>query len=154
MGDEDFPLKMYLLRPYNRKDSGDAECVFNYRLSRARRIIENSFGILVSRWQILTKTICYNPDHATHIIKALVYLHNYIMTAEEQHIMPNARAYCPSNLINHEIFEHNEILSTWHEQTELGPFEDLVRIGANNVHKNATKQRDILRDYFVSPLGE
>lgn len=73
VGDEAFPLKMYLLRPYNRKDLRDAERVYNYRLSRTRRVIENAFGILVSRWQILTRTICCSPDKAINIIKAIVF---------------------------------------------------------------------------------
>ena len=77
MRDEVFPLKIYLFQPYNRKDLRDAECAFNYRLSIAKRIIE--FEILISRWQILIKIICCNPDNATHIIKALVCLHNFII---------------------------------------------------------------------------
>lgn len=48
MGDEAFPLKTYLLRPYNRKDLGDAERVFNYCLYRARRVIDNAFAISVA----------------------------------------------------------------------------------------------------------
>ncbi|KAM0724675.1 Protein ALP1-like [Formica fusca] len=98
--DEAFPLKMYLMRPYNRKDLGDKERVFNYRLARSRRVIENAFGILVSRWQILMRTICCSPDRATNIIKALVCLHNYIMNAEEQRATQYERAYCPYDLID------------------------------------------------------
>jgi hypothetical protein len=45
---EVFPLKTYLMRPYPRSQSkGDNEkSIFNYGLSRARRVEENAFGIL------------------------------------------------------------------------------------------------------------
>jgi hypothetical protein len=48
MGDEAFPLKTYLLKPFPGSQSkGDNEkSVFNYMLSRSRRLVENSFGIL------------------------------------------------------------------------------------------------------------
>ena len=45
LGDEAFPLKPYLLRPYpGRQLDTDAKKVYNYRLSRCRRVIENTFG--------------------------------------------------------------------------------------------------------------
>jgi len=46
--DEIFLLRLNLLRPYVRKNLlGIEQQVFNYRFSRARRVIENAFGILI-----------------------------------------------------------------------------------------------------------
>jgi len=58
--DEAFPLKPYLLRPYlrgSKKELSTEQHIFNYRLCRARRIIENNFGILASQWRIYRKPI-------------------------------------------------------------------------------------------------
>ena len=58
VGDEAFPLKPYLLRPYPGRDRLSREqSIYNYRLSRARRMIENTFGILANQWRIYRKSI-------------------------------------------------------------------------------------------------
>ncbi|XP_046862206.1 protein ALP1-like [Xenia sp. Carnegie-2017] len=58
VADEAFPLKTWMMQPYpGRVLDCLQKRVFNYRLSRARRTIENTFGIMVSKWRILKTTI-------------------------------------------------------------------------------------------------
>lgn len=45
VADDAFPLTNYMMKPFpNRLQKGTPERAFNYRLSRARRIVENAFG--------------------------------------------------------------------------------------------------------------
>lgn len=55
VGDDAFPLKMYLLKLYSHKPLIFQQKSFNYRLSKAQRIVENAFWILASRFSIFQK---------------------------------------------------------------------------------------------------
>lgn len=49
LGDDAFTLKPWLMKPYPSRSLSHDQRVFNYRLSRARRVVENAFGILANK---------------------------------------------------------------------------------------------------------
>jgi hypothetical protein len=58
VGDEAFPLQKNLMRPYPRYSTPSTQQrIFNYRLSRARRVVENAFGIMSAKFRILRKLV-------------------------------------------------------------------------------------------------
>nr|XP_012217232.1 PREDICTED: uncharacterized protein LOC105669063 [Linepithema humile] len=89
LADEAFPLTNFIMRPYPRNDRLDlSKKVFNYRLSRARRVVESPFGILAERWRIYRKPIISSIANAKKIVQATVVLHNFIINNEEQLQLP------------------------------------------------------------------
>lgn len=78
LGDEAFALHNHLLRPFGGSNLTKEKRIFNYRLSRARRYVECSFGILTNKWRILHRPLNVQVDFAVDIVKACVLLHNFV----------------------------------------------------------------------------
>nr|CAH7732404.1 unnamed protein product [Callosobruchus chinensis] len=91
VADDAFALKPYMLKPLAFKNQGVAERIFNYRLSRARRITENVFGIVPARFRVLRRNIELSEQKATQIVCAVCVLHNFIMSRKQ-----SALAYAPN----------------------------------------------------------
>ncbi|XP_057658181.1 uncharacterized protein LOC130895074 [Diorhabda carinulata] len=67
VGDEAFALTGNFMKPFSQTGLTSDEAVFNYRLARARRIVENAFGILVSRFRVFPRPITVNIEkHYIH----------------------------------------------------------------------------------------
>ena len=75
MCDEAFPLKTYLLKPYPGSQSkGDNEKnIFNYMLSRSRRVVDNAFVILSQKFRTYQRTLRSLPENAKNIIFFVTY---------------------------------------------------------------------------------
>ena len=63
-------LKPWVMKSYPGKHLDEAQLAYNYRLSRARRTVENAFDILTAKWRILRRTIKANVDLVDKIAKA------------------------------------------------------------------------------------
>lgn len=91
--DEAFPLKNYLMRPYPGDNLDDRKRNFNYRLSRARRTSENTFGILTQKFRLYNRRIQACPKNVDYIILASCLLHNFIKKYDS----------CTYNYVNQQV---------------------------------------------------
>ncbi|XP_071559875.1 putative nuclease HARBI1 isoform X1 [Temnothorax nylanderi] len=149
VGDEGFPLKKYLMRPYARRNLVDnQQRIFNYRLSRVRRIIENAFGILVARWQIFQGSICFKLETVEAIVQATCCLHNFIISTNYLN-----NRYIQEDFIDREGPNGELIEGVWRSSIQHSAINRVGRVGANIGSVAAMRQRDILAQYFVSDDG-
>lgn len=138
VADEAFPLQTNIMRPYPGKYLGERKNIFNFRLSRARRTIENTFGILAQRWRRLRTPIIANEELCNKVVMACVVLHNYIQKGEED-IPLKDRKYCPTGFVD--------------SLNNLDNLRSVGRVGANNFSNSTKDLRDSLSEYFVSQQG-
>lgn len=82
VADEAFQMSQNLLKPYASRTLTSTQRIFNYRLTRARRYIECTFGILSGKWRVLTTTLQLRPEHVDEVVKACVVLHNFVISKE------------------------------------------------------------------------
>ena len=76
VGDDAFSLMTYLMKSYGTRNMEREYHIYNYRLSRARRVVENTFGILANRFQVLLTTMNHRHGTVRLIVKACVLIHN------------------------------------------------------------------------------
>lgn len=73
IGDDAFPLLKRLIKPYKpqrRERLGNDEEIYNYRISRARRCVENAFGILSIKWRCIGRKFQCRPESVKKIVAA------------------------------------------------------------------------------------
>lgn len=109
VGDEIFPLKPWLMRPFPGK-LPEAERIYNYRHSRARRVIENAFGILRARWRIFSHPIKASIENTERYVISCLCLHNYLRQTENS-------LYTPHGFVDFEHADGKIKDGEWRAQT-------------------------------------
>ena len=149
VGDEIFPLKTWLMRPFPGKLT-ELQRSFDYRLSRARRTIENAFGILAARWQIFHTPMRANIENAENYTLACLALHNYLRLTE------NA-LYCPSGFVDSvddtgRIKEGDWRSIVQSSSTHFG-ITNISNVRGSRYSDEAVNMRDALMNYLNSEEG-
>ncbi|XP_046685699.1 putative nuclease HARBI1 [Homalodisca vitripennis] len=89
IADDAFPLTEVIMKPFSYRVANKPRKVYNYRLSRARRMVESVFGILAERFQVLQKPITFiDLKKVNSVVVACCYLHNYLRRTIPQRYSP------------------------------------------------------------------
>ena len=149
VGDDAFPLCSWLMKPYSPGTSTlnclpMSQRVFNYRLSRARRVVENSFGILAQRWRCLLTALQQEVNNAQDIIKCSVLLHNFVLSRQPDLIRAQADTYGTDGSLHAGGWR---VQDSYLPDPPQPPCHDLEVV-------TAAKQRDYLAEYCHNMGGE
>ena len=143
LGDDAFPMRTTLMKPYRRTNLTHGQKIFNYRLSRGRRVVENAFGILTSRWRCLDKTMLQTTKVVKIVVTACICLHNLIRMRY---------ANLDRGQMDAEDEDHNIVPGAWRDEVQMGEVQQAV--GGGNIDNVVGKQqREYLRMYFCSAAG-
>ena len=142
VGDDIFALRTWMMKPFAQRNLTDPERIFNYRLSRARRVVENAFGILAHRFGCLLRKLPQHPQTVQKIVMAAVCLHNIM----------RLRFPLLQNVVgDRENANHDLVPGAWRDGRVLLELE-AVR-GGNYQTRAAKVQRLYLKHYLNSEAG-
>nr|CAI5840206.1 unnamed protein product [Callosobruchus analis] len=141
VADDAFALSENILKPYPQKQLSPEQRIFNYRLSRARRVVENAFGILANRFRVFHTEINMDPNKIDFVVLAAGVLHNFLRK--------HARSsYTPANSFDQEILDTGEIV---HGEWRQGQYLDGLQFGrGKNATENAKANREKYKNYFMT----
>lgn len=113
-------------------------------MSRARRTIENAFGVMSAKWRILLRPIETSDTNADQILRAIVGLHNFLIEFSS----PDR---APCHMADQGLGNENN--GRWREEV-LVPLKSVrSRGGARRYTQSAATVRDNLKTY-VNTVGK
>ena len=142
LGDDAFALATNMMKPYSLRGLQHSHRIYNYRISRARRVVENAFGILANRFRFLLRTAQQHPDTVITMVQTCMVLHNMLRTRYPHH---------QNRLVDREDENHQVIPGQWRQDAEMPDLGGQLR--GHRLNEHAKLQREYLRRYFNSPAG-
>ena len=130
-GDDAFTLMPWMVKPYSRMQLTREERITNYRISRDRMVVRNTFGILVNWFRVLLGTMEQMSKIFRDIVFTCVVLQNMLRT----HQGTADKAPTPGN----------DVATHQNEQAVYVP---------NQNSREAKHQRELLKDYFNHVAGD
>ena len=139
LGDDAFPLKPYMMKPFAFRNQDYGQKIFSYRLSRARRTVENAFGLLSNRFRVLLAPINLSPKKVESVILACLVLHNLLRKMSPEYTGPG-------NVDSESIEQGIVVEGNWRRQRNMLNLQGHPR----NVSGDAKAVREQFKNYFLN----
>ena len=141
-GDDAFPQTAYIMKPYPQKNLSLEKGIFNYQLSRMRRIAEKAFGILANCWRVFRKPFLLELEKVKAVTLAVLTLHSW--PREEFNI---AKVYFSPTLVDCEDPETGEIIEgSWRKEIPTESWKSLSNTRSHNPANEAKRIREEFTD--------
>lgn len=137
VGDDAFALRPNLMKPFPGQQLFPAKKVFNYRLSRCRRTIENTFGIMSAIWRVLHAPINLDASKTRKVVLATCALHNFMLCQ---------KSYAPQDMGDCRLPGPG----SWRNDVASSGFIDLERVPSRDRGQDAKNIRSEFEDYFMT----
>jgi len=148
VADDAFAMRNYVMKPNSFKDQPAPNRIFTYRLSRAHRIVENVFGIIVNRFHVLRKPLIQSPTSTVNIVLSVCVLHNFLMSKQG-----SQSSYLEPGLLETESTDTHEVwCGMWRE--EGMPSTNLLQLQSQPHPSSQNSTRNELREFFMTLQGE
>ena len=145
IADDAFALQTWLMKPFSKTNLGRDMQIFNYRLSRARRTVENAFGILNARFRCLSTPLEMAEDKAISIVLGCCTLHNMLCALNEHEYLFS---------VDQEDENTGELIpGSWRDHTARNTYERLRNMRGHRPTVEAKTQREYIMQYFCSDAG-
>lgn len=120
------------MKPFGNRNLNYMQRIFNYRLSRARRVIENVFGIITRKFQVFERRILLEPPKAKSITLAACVLHNFLIDHKSPGYLEIIDSDSADNEIQDDIQNHSDDENANENRNKL--MEWFLTPGAGEVH--------------------
>ncbi|VVC38696.1 Harbinger transposase-derived nuclease domain [Cinara cedri] len=111
LADYALPLKKYLMESYSRCNMSQAERIYNYRVSRGRRVVENAFGILLSKFRLFEKPISLKLETLDNVVIVCYAIHNWLKKTNPRYVI--------GDLIDYEDKDNRVFPGSWRQYTNV-----------------------------------
>lgn len=148
VADDAFALSLNMMKPFPGNFLSPSKRIFNYRLSRARRVIENAFGIMSAKFRVLLSPILLDAAKTRKVTLACCALHNFLITRKSS-------AYVTAGTVDRFANDGAIIEGNWRREAPERTMYPLdhnpsLRFSSTEVKK----VREEFEAYFMSTAGE
>ena len=144
VADDAFALTEFCLKPFNIRNLTELQRIFNYRLSRKRRVSENAFGIWGNRFRLFSVRNNLDPETTTQCVLASLVLHNMLREKSKEF-------YTPPGYADEDGPDGEFIEGRWRDEQRSSLLADLQPGKSNHGSVCAENVRNVLAEYFYGP---